>query len=314
MQLIGDDVGTFKEAVGMGRESAYFRLIVPKGGAASPTLAAGVRKIKEETAGDHEVSISRIRLPRLCSRGAASATDYRFLQQNEEAPGKHHWTFPAESKLRAAAMPALQEFLVYALATPRGTAYLPDIDPDFDFVADDLVGRVVSWLDFPWSTAIVAGGTRGLPGQVRRGAAPVQATAPCVEKPFPNKNEGMAVSLGTRRPRTRQAGQRLWPRRLSTGSLGSASCTTQGLTLSWKRAMRNPSEWRQKAQDQYAQSSTQRPVSAALLHVGLCAGHALQHAECYARADPSSRAVVPQAFGSPCATRRCHGGTTGRRC
>ena len=156
MQLMGDDVGAFKEAVGTERESAYFKLIVPEGDEASTTLVAGVRKIKEETAGDHAFSNGRLRLPRLCSRGAASATDYRFLHQVGEATGKHHWLFGAESEMRAAALPVLQEFLADAMAMPRGAAYLPDIHPHFEFVTDDLVGRVVSWLDFPWASAISA--------------------------------------------------------------------------------------------------------------------------------------------------------------
>jgi hypothetical protein len=39
-------------------------------------------------------------------------------------------------------------------ALPRGAAYLPAIDPEFEFVTDDLIGRVESWLDIPWTTAI----------------------------------------------------------------------------------------------------------------------------------------------------------------
>ena len=33
-------------------------------------------------------------------------------------------------------------------------SYLPDIDPNFAFVTDDLIKNVKSWLDFPWTTAI----------------------------------------------------------------------------------------------------------------------------------------------------------------
>lgn len=154
MKLVGDDVAAFKEAVGTERESSYFRLIVPEDGEASPTLVAGKRKIFEETDGDHGVSNARVDLPRLCSRGAASATDYRFIHQKGEATGKHHWNFGAEPELRSAALPALREFLADVLAMPRGAAYLPEIDPDFEVVTEDLVSRVVSWLDFPWTTAI----------------------------------------------------------------------------------------------------------------------------------------------------------------
>jgi hypothetical protein len=154
MDLIGDDVVAFKEAVGTEQESAYFRLIVPEGGAAaSSTLVAGERKIKETMPGDHAVSNSRIVLPRLCSPGA-NADDWRFLHQDGEVTGKKQWTFRAESELSAAALPVLKEFLADALALPRGAAYLPEIDPEFEFVTDDLIGRVESWLDFPWTTAI----------------------------------------------------------------------------------------------------------------------------------------------------------------
>jgi hypothetical protein len=155
MDLIGADVVALEETVGTEQESAYFRLSVPEDGAAasSSSLVEGERKIFESTDGDHAVSKGHIILPRLHSR-TANADDYRFLHQKGGVRGKKHWTFRAESELGAAVLPVLKEFLADALALPHGAAYLPEIDPEFELVTDDLMGRVESWLDFPWTTAI----------------------------------------------------------------------------------------------------------------------------------------------------------------
>jgi hypothetical protein len=55
--------------------------------------------------------------------------------------------------LPSSSVPA-NKFLADVSALPRGAAHLPEIDPEFELVTDDLIGRVVSWLDFPWTTAI----------------------------------------------------------------------------------------------------------------------------------------------------------------
>ena len=156
MDLITDDVVPFKEAVDREQEDRYFRLIVPEGAVAAETLQACKRKIFERIPGDHAVSNERIHLPRLCSSGAANASDYRFLHQKNEKTGKYQWTFRGEPELRAAAVPVIKEFLADARAMiPHGVhSYLPDIDAEFEFVTNDLIDKVNRWLEFPWTSAI----------------------------------------------------------------------------------------------------------------------------------------------------------------
>jgi hypothetical protein len=89
------------------------------------------------------MSDGRIFLPRLCSP-SANTDDYRFLHQIGGVTGTKQWTFTAESELSRAALHVLKEFLADVSALPRGGAYLPEIDPEFELVTDDLIGRVES--------------------------------------------------------------------------------------------------------------------------------------------------------------------------
>jgi hypothetical protein len=148
MKLVGNDVVSFKEAVGTDKQSSYFRLIVPEGAVPS-TLIASKRIIREKSDGDHAVSNGKIALPRLCST-SNNAEDYRFLHQMGERRRRKQRTFTKESELRDAAMPVIKAFLADVRSITQDQVDLPSIDHDFEVVTEDLIKNVTSWLEVQW--------------------------------------------------------------------------------------------------------------------------------------------------------------------
>ena len=157
VELICNDaeINGFKEAVRVGEQSAYFRLIAPKEGACA-ALVAAQRVIGQTTPGDHAVSTKAIDLPRLCcSEIADGVVDRRFLHQTGQrrrgmAERKQTPFTGDEAELRARALPMVRKFIEEALALPRADGYyLPLPDPE-DFKEEP----ARDWLDFPWRDAV----------------------------------------------------------------------------------------------------------------------------------------------------------------